>query len=127
MSNLFPLCITSLDSAKNTRYGYRVEVNLYGRSKEVIWPSEKQSVRLLDLVDRLKNGHSSKRAELVGVFERRDDGKLRFVWAGLHTPRKSDLPNLAERFGFDAALYESPYVGDTENRTLSPAMAGLED
>jgi len=95
----------------NTKYGAKVvaEIQMIGRAKTTFWLSPKQGEKLEACVDFLGrgSGYSTKHREVHLVLEEGEKG-LRFVWAGIHSAKKSDLKYLETKFGITA---ESPYVG----------------
>lgn len=85
-----------------TKYGLRglVELEFSGSPAQVHWVSPKQANKLLDCMDRLDEhgGYSCKRLECHGVFDD-SSGKDRFVWCGLHSPQRSELEFISDKFG----------------------------
>lgn len=102
--------ISSIRSV-NTKYGPKVvaEIQLLGEAKKEFWLSTKQGEKLSQCSDKLQvhGGYSTKHAECHIILERGEKGE-RFVWCGLHTGKRSDLPFLDEKFGVKC---ESPYIG----------------
>lgn len=107
-----------------TKYGekYVAELEIIGEPKQTFWMSVKQGGQLAKCAHQLKDGNSTKRSELHVVID--DSGeKPRFVWCGLHTASRSDIPFLQEKFG---VVCESPYIG-FQDASPRDAAAALKD
>lgn len=102
---------------RSTRNGDRflAEIEIVGEGRREYWMSIKQGEELIDCAYELKEGYSTKHMELHVVLDG-DSDKERFVWCGLHSGKKSDLPFLEERFGVKC---ESPYIGRQSAADLS--------
>jgi len=117
-------CIDSIKFVE-TKYGPKAvaEIRLIDRPKQTFWVSVKQGEKIESCFDFLKqgSGYSSKTSEVHLVLEQSERG-LRFVWAGIHSSKKSELTYLEEKFGIVA---ESPYIGrpDLERDENQPVEA----
>lgn len=101
----------------------RVLVALQIRHAQKIenWISEKQAGQLGKCFGKTPKGFSTGKIAVYAVM----DGD-RFVWCGVHTPAKSDLPFLSEKFG--AALPDDDPYADEVNRVAIPnAVEALDD
>jgi hypothetical protein len=112
LHRLVDACVVS------TRHGprYVFETELIGESKRTFCISIKQGERLIECADYLEHGYSTKHSELHIVL----DGE-RFVWCGIHSPRRSELDYLESRFG---VVCDSPYIGrpDTSPREAAACL-----
>lgn len=88
----------------NTRHGERAiaEMSISGQELKEYWLTPKQAEKLQNCVDEVGKTPNSK-GEIHAVV---DDG--RFVWAGMHKERYSELGFLKEKFGVNP---EPMYVG----------------
>jgi len=117
-------CIDSIKFVE-TKYGPKAvaEICLMDSPKKTFWVSVKQGKKIETCFDFLKqgSGYSSKTREVHLVLQK-DERGLRFVWAGIHSHRKSDLKYLEDKFDIVA---ESPYVGrsDLEKDEHQPVEA----
>jgi len=114
MTQKFTHAVAShIDSLRyvNTKYGAKVvaEIQMIGRPKTTFWLSPKQGEKLEACVGFLErgSGYSTKHQEVHLVLEEGEKG-LRFIWAGIHSAKKSDLKYLEAKFGITV---ESPYAG----------------
>lgn len=110
----------------NTKYGEKVVavIEIQGEPQQEFWMSLKQGERLSDCFDALQRqgGYSSKHAECHVVIDD-SEGKNRFVWCGMHTPKRSDLDFLEDRFGVTC---ESQYIG-RQSAVTDEADESLKD
>lgn len=81
------------------------EIEILNDSKLSVWVSAKQANKLRSCFDALSEhgGYSCKRSECHVILD-----EDRFVWCGMHTPERSELKWLEERFHVVCA---SPYIG----------------
>ena len=94
---------------KATKYGYFAESEVAGEGKVKFFMSDKQGVKFAKTAEKLKNGYSSKNAEMWAIFDDEKEEKKSFVWCGLHTHKRSELDFLLERF--KPELVGSSYIG----------------
>lgn len=97
-----------------TRYGERAiaEMSINGQELKEFWLTPKQAEKLQKCVDEVGKTPSEK-GEIHAVVE---DG--RFVWAGMHKERYSELDYLKEKFGVNP---EPVYVGKEQAAEQSSA------
>jgi len=86
----------------NTKFGPRcvAEVEFVGEPKQELWMSPKQGNQLRKCFDELERhgGYSGKHGECHIMLDHGERGD-RFVWCGMHTPKRSDLEWLEHKFG----------------------------
>lgn len=99
----------------NTRHGERAiaEMSISGQELKEYWLTPKQAEKLQNCVDEVGKTPNSK-GEIHAVV---DDG--RFVWAGMHKERYSELDFLKEKFGVNP---EPVYVGKEQTAEQSSTV-----
>lgn len=123
MKSVLAMSVKSLDRKTIKKSGedrYVAEVECEGGEIKKMWMSIKQGEKLQTCNEALiaQGGVSCKDIELHLILKESHEYGDDFVWAGVHTPKKSDLAWLEKQYGVNI---KSPYVG--RHDLTAPAAA----
>ena len=121
-------CIRPPDA--KSKYGnLLVPIEQMGKPIQKFWMTKKQHKKITSLFFLTPNGYSCRRFAVYFVIQKEGDVE-RYVWAGGHSEKTSDLPWLKEKFGVEPppdVVLDLKEMEVPENVQVDPSLLDAPD